>query len=153
LLRRGGRIDPPPAVSFREGLQTLPLALAAAHHDNVRLGSPVETIRRAGGCYRLEAGGGEVEAERVVITAAAPAASRLLREVAPDAAERVARLRYNPLAVVHLFAETELRGLGYQVSFAERMYTRGVTFNDSLFGRRGVYTAYLGGAKAPEVVG
>ena len=27
-----------------------------------------------------------------------------------------------------------------------------MTFNDSLFGRSGVYTAYLGGAKRPEVV-
>ena len=38
------------------------------------------------------------------------------------------------------------------MSLAEQLSTRGVTFNDSLFGRRGVYTAYLGGAKNPEVV-
>ncbi len=45
-----------------------------------------------------------------------------------------------------------LRGLGYQVSFRESMATRGVTWNDSMFGgfgRDGVYTAYLGGAMAP----
>jgi hypothetical protein len=32
------------------------------------------------------------------------------------------------------------------------MTLRGVTFNDSLFGRTGVYTAYLGGGRHPEVV-
>jgi len=53
---------------------------------------------------------------------------------------------------VHLLAHTGLRGLGYQVSFAEPLVTRGVTWNDSLFGRTGVYTAYLGGARHPEVV-
>jgi oxygen-dependent protoporphyrinogen oxidase len=29
---------------------------------------------------------------------------------------------------------------------------RGVTYNDALFGRRNLYTAYLGGARRPEVV-
>jgi protoporphyrinogen/coproporphyrinogen III oxidase len=29
LLRRGGRIDPPPACSFREGMQTLPTTRSA----------------------------------------------------------------------------------------------------------------------------
>lgn len=53
--------------------------------------------------------------------------------------------------MVHLHAETELRGLGYQVSLAEPLVTRGVTWNDSLFGRKGVYTVYLGGAKNPWV--
>jgi oxygen-dependent protoporphyrinogen oxidase len=64
----------------------------------------------------------------------------------------VGSLRYNPLAVVHLDAETELRGLGFQVAFTERdLALRGVTFNDSLFGRHNLYTAYLGGARHPEV--
>jgi oxygen-dependent protoporphyrinogen oxidase len=52
---------------------------------------------------------------------------------------------------VHLHAETSLRGLGYQVSLAEALVTRGVTFNDALFGRTGVYTVYLGGAKNPWI--
>src|SRR5690606_37679688 len=71
---------------------------------------------------------------------------------APTAAKAISSLRYNPLAIVHLEAQTELRGLGFQVSLGERSATRGVTFNDSLFGRTGVYTAYLGGSRAPEVV-
>ncbi len=152
LLRRGARIDPPPACSFEEGLETLPAALYAANRATVRLETPVDSVRRDGAGYLVEARGQSIAAERVVLTTPAPAAARLLRDVAPPAAERVARLRYNPLAVVHLLADTELRGLGYQVSLAESLWTRGVTFNDSLFGRRGVYTAYLGGAKAPEVV-
>jgi protoporphyrinogen/coproporphyrinogen III oxidase len=76
----------------------------------------------------------------------------MLADVAGDASRRIAELRYNPLAVVHLRADTGLRGLGYQVSLAETLRTRGVTFNDSLFGRTGVHTAYLGGARYPAVV-
>jgi oxygen-dependent protoporphyrinogen oxidase len=152
LLRRGGSIDPPAAVSFREGIQALPEALYRMHRANVRLGSPVREMSETASGYRLSFDGGEVDARQVVVTASPPAAARLLGSVAPDAAGRIGRLTCNPLAVVHLHAATELRGLGYQVSLAESLSTRGVTFNDSLFGRTGVYTAYLGGAKRPEVV-
>jgi oxygen-dependent protoporphyrinogen oxidase len=152
LLRRGGRLSPPPACSFREGMQTLTDALYQAERANVRLSTPVREIRPEGSGYALELEGEVIEAEQVVITAPAPAASTMLRPVAPDAAARIGQLHYNPLAIVHLYSEAELRGLGYQVSFAETLLTRGVTFNDSLFDRRGVYTAYLGGARAPEVV-
>jgi oxygen-dependent protoporphyrinogen oxidase len=153
LLRRGGRLSPPPACSFREGMQTLTDALHAANRANVGLGAPVIAIRGASSGYLVETEGETIEANRVVVSVPAPTAAAVLREIAPDAAARIARLVYNPLAVVHLHAETELRGLGYQISFAESLLTRGVTFNDSLFHRRGVYTAYLGGARAPEIVG
>jgi protoporphyrinogen/coproporphyrinogen III oxidase len=152
LIRRGGKVSPPDACSFREGMQTLPDALYRHNRDNIRLGTPVRRLSRADGGYALELGGETLRAEQVVVTSEAPSTARLLAEVAGDAAERIGRLVYNPLVVVHLYAETDLVGLGYQVSLAERLYTRGVTFNDSLFGRRGVYTVYLGGAKAPEVM-
>lgn len=152
LLRRGGSIDPPPACSFREGMQTLPRALHEQNRENVRLGTPVEAISRNGKGFVVTAGGESIAAETVVVTSPAAVASKLLSEVAPEAAAAVGRLKYNPLGVVHLHAETDLHGLGYQVSLAEKLLTRGVTFNDSLFGRQGVYTVYLGGAKNPEVV-
>jgi len=152
LLRRGGTIRPPAACSFDEGLETLPRALYAANAANIRLATPARRLHREPAGWRVELDGSDVLADRVVITAPAPVAAGLLGQAAPDAADRVGRLRYNPLAVVHLHAATGLRGLGYQVSFTESLATRGVTFNDSLFARRGVYTAYLGGAKAPHVV-
>lgn len=152
LLRRRGRIAPPAACSFLEGMQVLPTALYQHNRSNVRLGTPVRRLQRAEAGFRLEWDGGELDAEQIVVAISAPAAAQLLAEIAPDAAGRIGRLVYNPLAVVHLHAVTELVGLGYQVSLAERLSTRGVTFNDSLFGRRGVYTAYLGGAKDPQVV-
>ncbi|HUH13966.1 MAG TPA: protoporphyrinogen oxidase, partial [Longimicrobiales bacterium] len=152
LLRRGGRVDPPPACSFQDGMQMLPDALYRRCREHVRLATPVRGLERRGGAWRLRLDAGELEAEQVVLACPAPVVAGLLRDAAPVAAERIGRLRYNPLGVVHLHADTELRGLGYQVSFAETLATRGVTFNDSLFGRRGVYTVYLGGAKRPEVV-
>ena len=152
FLRRGGSVNPPPALSFQEGMEELPRALHRAEAGNVSLGSPVHRLGRQGGRWVLEHEGGTLLADRVVITTPAGAAARLLSEAAPRVASVLKGLTYNPLAVVHLLAETDLRGLGFQVSLAERLVTRGVTFNDSLFARPGLYTAYLGGARAPEAV-
>jgi len=152
LLRRGGKIAPPDACSFREGMQMLPDALAQRHGERIRYSASVREIRRAGSGYTIVTEQEEIGARAVVLTSPASATADQLARLAPDAAERLRRLHYNPLAVVHLLADTPLRGLGYQVSFAESLVTRGVTWNDSLFGRTGVYTAYLGGARHPEVV-
>lgn len=152
LMKQRGRISPPDACSFREGMQVLPNALAARHAAHVRLNTPVRKVSRDGSGYVVSVDGEELRASDVVLTAPAARTADMIADVAPDAAARFRQLRYNPLAVVHLHADTQLHGLGYQVSFAEPLITRGVTWNDSLFRRKGVYTVYLGGAKHPEVV-
>jgi oxygen-dependent protoporphyrinogen oxidase len=152
LLRRGGRIDPPPACTFREGMQMLPRALAAELGDRVKLSSPVHALRPLGDGWVMETEQGSQNVAHVVVTTPAPVTARLLREPAPRAAERIDRLRYNPLVVVHLRTEADLDGMGFQVAFGEEMVLKGTTFNHALFGRDKVYTAYLGGAQRPEVV-
>jgi oxygen-dependent protoporphyrinogen oxidase len=152
FLSAGGRIQAPPACTFEEGMQALPDALARALGPRLKLGTAVRGLRRDGTGWRLELYGESIETDTVILTSPAPATARLLEPVAPAAAAAIATLRYNPLAVVHLDAETSLAGFGFQVAFTEReLALRGVTFNDSLFGRRNLYTAYLGGAFHPEV--
>lgn len=150
--RRAGETAPPP-VTFRDGMQALPRALARAHPDRVRLEAPVRSVARADRGWEFEAGGGRVTAETVVLATPADAAAAILREAAPEAAGRLGRLAYNRLVVVHLHADCPLDGYGYQVAFGEELETRGVTWNASLFGRDGVYTAYLGGARNQEPAG
>ena len=152
LARAGGRIAPPPACSFADGMETLPAALAASLGARVRTSAPARALRPRGSGWSVETDAGTLAAAAVVLAVPAAAAARLLAPLAADAAARIAGLRYNPLGVVHLHADTELRGLGFQVSFAEPLALRGVTYNDSLFGRAHVYTAYLGGGARPDVV-
>jgi oxygen-dependent protoporphyrinogen oxidase len=134
-------------------MQTLPDALARALGDRLRLDSPVRALRAAGSGWRLDTDQGILDARAVVLTCAADVTARLLTDAAPSAGNAVAALRYNPLGVVHLDAQTDLRGLGFQVAFTEPdLALRGVTWNDSLFGRRGLHTAYLGGSRHPEVI-
>ena len=156
LLRRGGRIDPPPACSFRGGMEALPEAMGVSLGPRLELRTRVTALQRRGSGWvvTVERPGGtdEVSAEHVVLCTPAKVTAALLRPAAPDAADTIGGLRYNPLGVVHLDAETELRGLGFQVAFSERdRALRGVTFNHSLFGRDRLYTAYLGGALRPDV--
>lgn len=144
----------PPVISFREGMQELTDALYRERSERVAVGTPARSLRRGRDGWVLTTEAGELHARSVVLTCAADRAAELLREAAPGAAERLARVRYSPLAIVHLLADLELEGMGYQIAHREGFGTRGVTFNDSLFGphgRRAVHTAYLGGATAPEL--
>ena len=148
-LRRGGA-HPPPACSFADGMESLPRALARALGDRVRLNAPVRAIEPQAGGWSVVLDDETLPAEQVVLAVPAPVAARLLRRIAPDASSRIGGLRYNPLAVVHLRADTNLRGIGFQMSLAEPRALRGVTFSHCLFGgeggrpdRTGVYTAYV----------
>lgn len=143
-----------PACSFRAGLASLTDALHDACGDRVRLDTRVSRISpRSGGVDVVPADGRPVRAAHAVLTVPADEAGDLLRGEAPGT-ERLGRLRYNPLAVVHLLSPLDRRGYGYQVSLGEPGFaTRGVTWNASLFGRDGVHTAYLGGMDREEVVG
>ena len=149
LFRRPGS-RPPPACSFADGMESLPRALARSLGGRVRLNSPVRAIDPRPGGWSVVLDAETLPAEQVVLAVPAPVAARLLREIAPGASSRIGSLRYNPLAVVHLRADTDFRGIGFQVSLAEPRALRGVTFAHCLFGgeagrpdRTGVYTAYL----------
>jgi oxygen-dependent protoporphyrinogen oxidase len=158
FLKRGGRaraaID---TITFREGLQALPLALARADRENVRLGTVVRALHRSGKrswILELEGPDGDdaLEADTVVLSCPSEVAARLLERVDPEASGRIAGLRVNRLAVVHLSSAFSERGYGYQVAFGEPLETRGCTWNASIFGRTGIFTCYLGGMRRPDLV-
>ncbi|MGH7475636.1 MAG: protoporphyrinogen oxidase [Longimicrobiales bacterium] len=164
-LRR--RSQPARAFSFLRGMQSLTDRLYERHRAAVRLGCVVSGLRVSGSGITVTAGGERISAREVVLTVPADDASRVLRSAAPAAAERLAQLRYNPLAIAYLESDAPLHGYGYQVSLAEPTETRGVTFNDSLFGhvvapspdptlgpgngRARLFTAFLGGALRPSI--
>ena len=139
-----------PTCTFRNGLQTLTDALADPLGDRLRTASPVTLIRRVGDGFVLETGTGQVVAERVVLACPSRAAAALLRDVAPDAADRLGRLNVNRLAAVHMLSDVDLRAMGYQVALGSGHATHGVTCQHALFGRDRLYTAFLGGAREPS---
>ncbi len=144
-----------PAISFEDGAQRLPEALYDAHGESVHLETPVTEIREAEDTeegYLLESDAEEIAVNEVVVTTPADVSADLLETLTPDSANALTRLNYNPLALVHLRADCNRDGFGYQVRHDEGLDTLGVSWNASMFDREGVYTVFLGGMKNPELV-
>ena len=150
LSQLGG--ETPPPASFEGGLQRLPRALAERHAASVELDAPVTGLGRNGDGFTIGTAGGRTDVDRVVLTTPARAAADLLSGLAPDAADRLGGLAYNPLALVHLVSDARRAGFGYQVRRGEGLHTLGVTFNASLFDREHLFTAFLGGMTDPDVL-
>ena len=139
-----------PTCTFRGGLQTLTDALADGLGDRLRLGTPVRAIHRDGARFRLDTTAGEVQADGVVLACPADAAAELLRGLDGALADGLAGLTFNRLAAVHLRSDLDLSAMGYQVALGTGHATHGVTSQHDLFGRSGLYTAFLGGARQPD---
>jgi protoporphyrinogen/coproporphyrinogen III oxidase len=141
------------ACSFHDGMQTLTDALYQRAREHVRLDTPVREVRLTGGQGAVVVTDrDEIAARHVVLTTSAPVAASLLKATLPALSGSLAALHYNRFAIVHMHAQVDLPAMGYQVALGEPFTTRGVTFNQALFGRAGIYTAFLGGARQPDVV-
>ena len=156
-LKRAFKNERTPPISFEEGLQQLPEALHAANAPAITFDRPVEAISENAEGFVLETGEEDEHVDRVVVTTPADIAAGLLADLAPDATDRLRKLTYNPLALVHLIGEVDREGYGYQVRRDEDLRTLGVSWNSGLFGRtdedgRGVYTAFLGGMNDHEII-
>ena len=150
MIHGAGEAAGAPPCSFREGLGALPLALSQRLAGRVRLGCPVRGVRRDADQWEISVDDHGERVDEVVLACPADAAAEILKVESPRLAAALGSLNYNPLALVHMTSEAALRGLGYQVAFGEAFETRGVTCNHSIFGRSGLYTAYLGGMRNPD---
>ena len=96
--------------------------------------------------------GNESSVDAVVLACPAEQAGGIVKGEFPQLANVWQQMHYNELALCHMQSEGVMEGLGYQVGFGEALETRGVTFNHSMFGRKGLYTAFLGGMRNPLLV-
>lgn len=150
----GGRATPP-AISFDEGLQRLPEALAEAHQERVRFDAPVIGVRESGDKYEVETPDRTDEFDQVVLTTPADLSADLVAELSPDSADALRELNYNPLVLAYVRADLESgdvdpEALGYQVGYGEELRTLGVSWNASMF-ERDVCTCFFGGMHDPEI--
>ncbi|GAA4863788.1 protoporphyrinogen oxidase [Saccharopolyspora rosea] len=99
-----GTPRPPVFGAFRDGYRQLFHRLLAAADVRTRLGFPVRSLARSQRGWRLEIGAAPdptaVEVDAVVLAVPAPAARRLLSDVAPAAAERLSRVELASMIVV-----------------------------------------------------
>jgi oxygen-dependent protoporphyrinogen oxidase len=147
-------------LSFPEGLETLPRALAGRLGERLRLRSPVRSLRCDAGRWKVETDRETLEAESVVLAAPAAEAARLLETLDPEASRALGDIPHPPLAVLHLAwpaasFETPLAGFGHLVVPEPGRRILGAVWSSSLFPGRApdgqtLVTAFAGGARDPD---
>ncbi len=157
---QGRRIPARRLFSWRNGIATLPNALAAKLGSCVRVGVAVRKIRvQRRGFVVDTAGSGTIRADSVVIATQPHVAAELLRDLDLDAADAAARIAAPPLAVVFLgYARSQighpLDGIGFLAPSSERRLVNGAIFCSTMFPGRAPegfvsLAAYIGGDRAP----
>jgi protoporphyrinogen/coproporphyrinogen III oxidase len=162
IARRKGPAPGGSMISFREGLETLPLRLAREIGD-VRTGVPVLAVLPESGGFRVETAAGPLAASRVVLAVPADVAARLLDRATAGRSLTLAEIPYAPVAVVALGYRREdvahpLDGFGYLVPRKEGKRTLGCLFPSTIFPDRApaghvALSAFAGGRTDPEIAG
>jgi protoporphyrinogen/coproporphyrinogen III oxidase len=132
---RGGPAVPP-VVSLRDGMESLPRALARPLGRRIHFGTSVTRIERvADGGYRLHLGDGDVlDADAVVVAAPAHAAAPMVGSLSPALATLLSGVRHRPVSCVNLAWERSqvphpLEGTGFVVPATEGRATRACTWS------------------------
>lgn len=147
-------------LSFREGLETLSKALAAALGERLRTGTRVEELRPEPQGWSLSTAGERWTVGRIVLAVPAAEAARLLEPFAAEAATALQAIPHPFLAVLHLAWPASaltrpLDGFGHLVVPQPGRRILGAVWSSSLFGGRApsgqaLFTVFLGGARDPE---
>ncbi|MGA9714734.1 MAG: protoporphyrinogen oxidase [Aeromicrobium sp.] len=134
------RADRPPSPVFfapTGGVGTLPEAIVAAGRFDVRTGATVRAVERTVDGWRLTIGPTTameaLEVDAIVVATPAPAAARLLHDVAPRAAFALAGIEYASVGIVTFVLDGafEPEGSGFLVPAVDGTAIKGATFSSS----------------------
>ena len=154
---KGPRRVAPRLVSFRNGLQMLPLKVADLLGDAVHSGCAVERIHREGDLWVAEAADQSWRAPRLVLAVPAYVAAQLLTPLHAELAAELHAIRYPSVMTMALgFAQAQvahaLDGFGMLIPRKLGLETLGVLFSSTIFPGRApagqvLLTAFIGGAQ------
>ncbi|MFQ5623452.1 MAG: protoporphyrinogen oxidase [Paracoccaceae bacterium] len=161
--REGGKMPGSRLFSWRDGMATLPAALARRLGDSIKTGVAVRRVSRNRNGFSVQIGAGEetLRAKSVVIATQPHVAARLISGIDPPGAEAAGRIHAPPLAVVFLgFPRNRvahpLDGLGFLTPEAENRGILGAQFCSTMFPDRApeghvAVSAYVGGVRSPDL--
>ncbi|WPP50119.1 protoporphyrinogen oxidase [Catalinimonas niigatensis] len=153
--------------SFKEGMQTLPKALASQMEEDIQYNSIVEKIEQdMGGAFRLIVNkNGEqrmLETDIVLSTLPAYRLSDCIRSIDQTLSEHLDALYYPPVMVLYLaFRRKAIRqpldGFGFLVPGQERRSFLGAIWSSVIFPQRAndeyaTFTLFVGGARNPDLL-
>lgn len=153
-------------ATFREGMGTLPAALATKIGEHLKLDVRVESVRRAGARWRVNVNARgvrtEMETEAIVLALPSYAAASALETADGTLAASVAQIRYSSLAVVYAGYRCEARprainAYGFYVPSSEPSRLLGAVFTSSLFPGHAprdhtLVACRMGGARDPALL-
>ncbi|MBL6931805.1 MAG: protoporphyrinogen oxidase [Rhodospirillales bacterium] len=148
--------------SWRDGIGTLPAALASDVGDAVKTGVTVISIKRSAHAYNIKtARSGNLSARAVIIATQPHVAAALLEDMDATGAEAISEIAAPSVAVAFFGFRREqvahpLDGLGYLAPACEKRPLSGALFPSSMFKNRApeghvALSGYVGGARAPEM--
>jgi protoporphyrinogen/coproporphyrinogen III oxidase len=149
--------------SFRNGMATLPEALASRLGGSIRKGADVVEMFRNADAWRLALARGEsIDADAVICAAPAYAAARIVATIAPAAAKMLAEISYASAATVNLtFRESDFdgppRAFGFVVPAIEHRRIIAGSFSSFKFEGRApagaiLARAFVGGEMSREMM-
>ena len=133
----------PVFASVRGGLGRLPDAVAAASGADIRTGTTVREITRVPEGWRVVVGSAAapetVQADALVLALPTGPAARLLRELAPYAADDLAGVEYASVGLVTFALRASdvvdrLQGTGFLVPPVEKRVIKAATFSSAKWG-------------------
>ena len=149
--------------SFKNGMATLPEALAARLGASIRKGAEVVEISRNGDAWRLALASGEsIDSDAVICAAPAYAAARIVTTIAPAAAKMLSEISYASAATVNLtYRESDFdgppRAFGFVVPAIEHRRIIAGSFSSFKFEGRApagaiLARAFVGGEMSREMM-
>jgi protoporphyrinogen/coproporphyrinogen III oxidase len=149
--------------SFRNGMATLPEALAARLGGSIRKGAEVVAMSRNGDAWRLAlASGDSIDADAVICAAPAYAAARIVATIAPAVAKTLGEISYASAATVNLtFRDSDFdgppRAFGFVVPAIEHRRIIAGSFSSFKFEGRApagaiLARAFVGGEMSREMM-
>jgi oxygen-dependent protoporphyrinogen oxidase len=148
-------------MSLKGGTQKLIDALAVQLGCELRLASPVAEIGTAGDGYTIVLKTGEhLTADAIIITTPAYIAAKLVRPLAPSAADTLTAIRHVSTGTVSLGFPAQairkpLHGFGLVVPKSERRPINAITVSSTKFDHRApdgtvLLRVFFGGSRSPE---
>ncbi len=159
-----GRKKPTPSkarlISFRQGLQTLPLRMAEQLHGPIHCQTPVDRLEQhADGSWEVHSARQSWRSAKIILALPAPKAADLLKTLHPDLAKELAAIPYPTVSTLSLgFPRSRVKhaldGFGLLIPRILGLQTLGVLFSSTLFPDRApadqvLLTAFIGGSQNP----
>ena len=149
-------------ISFRDGMSSLPSALADKLNSDVVLNRQVTSlVKTETGWQATCATGQTIHAKKVIVTLDAPDAAELLKPLSPSAADLLTTIQSPKLAVVALgFKRSDVQhpldGFGCLIPRSLGIPTLGSIFSSSIFPNRApqdhvLLSCFLGGTQYPQI--